>query len=577
MIFYLNLESKNHLKSVNWTHQFICSVCLCIFPPAIAQVLPPTPGSILQQTRPPAALPAAPGVVLDLPAPTVQAGQAAVPIAVQRIQIRGATLLPAEALAELVQDLVGQTKTLGEINEAVLRITRYYREQGHALAYAYLPAQTIRNGEISIAIVEPRYDQIYVEGSTRFKNHQALDTLGVKIGSPVLQDPLNRGLLLLNQTPGIQVNGTLLPGAQPATTNLKLDVTDTPLAQASVNFDNYGSQSTGQTRALLDVSLDNPFGYGSQLAVNGITTEGGLLQTMGVNYLTPDLRDGLRFSVYGSQTNYRLGGAFASLGQSGSAQQRGVALSYPLVLTPDRVLNVRLDALQNRFEAIGSSTENRSHTDLLRLGFSGAVADAGSGGITSAGLTLTSGRLTPDSAQAQQTDASGPNAAGQFWVIQGQIQRDQPLAKLLPQLLPKLRLQASLGGQTANKNLDSSQKYYLGGPYGVMSAPNSDLGGDSGWLLRLRLAHPVPLPAQAPGNLEVGVLLQSGAIWINRASFVGAAPDNYQRLSAGGIELVYQWSTRVRAQVAYLQRLGDAPSSGTKQREAVWASLRVNF
>ena len=47
-----------------------------------------------------------------------------------------------------------------------------------------------------------------------------------------LRQHLERGLILLNQTPGVQVAGSLIPGAQPGTSGLEVTLTDTPVARA---------------------------------------------------------------------------------------------------------------------------------------------------------------------------------------------------------------------------------------------------------------------------------------------------------------------------------------------------------
>lgn len=538
-------------------------------PSILAYGAPPGPGTIQRQVSPPSVLPQAPAPVLTLPSPEQQISKSTIRIPVNRIVITGNTLISAEHLLPLVHDVLGRTVTLAELEKAAARITDYYHAQGYPLASAYLPAQKIKDGKLTIAVVEPHYDKILIDDQSRLNAGQARRTLNLASGAPIEQGGLDRGLLLLNQTPGIRVAGTLVPGAKPATSSLETHIRDTPMLQASATVDNFGAKSTGRTRGLIDASIGNPFGFGSQIAVNGITTNGGLLHAGGFSLLSPDLADGLRASAYGSQTRYRLGGTFASLGEQGKATQYGLGLSYPLILAPGRIASVRLDWQRNKFSQISNTVgfDSRSHIDLLRLSVNGALADR-TGGMTSGGFSLSHGRLSLDSSDARQADAAGPNAAGSFWVAQWNLRRDQPLPA-------DFRLRADLSGQLASHNLDGSQKFYLGGPYGVMSYAVSSGGGDDGALLQMKLAHDLPLPVDV-GRVEAALLGQYGVVWLNRSPYPGSARPNRQKMAGVGVSLGYRWNARVSAEVDYVHRVGAKPSSVTSgDRQRVWASLKL--
>lgn len=560
------------MKNAHPAHRnaFKAALALCLGLTGVAHAAPPSPGTVQQQVTPPAALPEAPAPVLNLPAPGKRTGKSSVRIPVKQVVITGNTLIPTADLLPLVQDIENKTVTLGDLQQAASRITDRYHTQGYPLAYAYLPAQKIKDGKLTIAVVEPRYDRISIDDASRLNTVQAQRTLGLSAGEPIEQAPLERGLLLLNQTPGIRVAGTLVPGAKPATSTLDARLSDTPMLRLSAMVDNYGDRSTGRTRGLVSASLDNPFGYGSQIAVNGLTTSGGLLHAGGFNLLSPNLYDGLRASAYGSRTDYKLGGAFADLGQSGQATQLGLALNYPLLLKPGRILNARLDWQRNRFKQTSTvvGLDDRSHVDLVRLTLNGAIADR-LRGMTAGGISLTRGRLSLDSNDARMADAMGPHAAGAFWVGQLHVRRNQPLPG-------NFRLQAGLSAQIASHNLDDSQKFYLGGPYGVMSYPVSSGAGDSGALLRLKLSHDLPLPL--PGRLEAAVLGQYGEIWLNHSPYAGAIEPNRQHMGGAGVGLSYRWSTHLIARLYYIHRVGSKPASvTTDNKQMLWASLRLDL
>ncbi|GAB3040276.1 hypothetical protein GCM10027285_26450 [Oleiagrimonas citrea] len=530
-----------------------------------AQTAPPA-GTVLKQTTPPPSLPTAPQSVIELPAPAQQSAASATPIPVHQVQIQGNTLIATPDLQPLVRSLDGRTVTLGDLQQAAQRITDLYRARGYPLAHAYVPAQSIRNGVVRVVVIEPRFDRIRIDNASRLSSPQARRTLDLRSGQTITDDNLDRGLLLLNRTPGVRVAGTLVPGAQPATSSLQVKLDSTPVLHTQLFADNYGNASTGRARGGVNLNLDNPFGHGAQLAFNALTSAGGLLHAGGFNFTSPDLRNGLRAGVYGSRTLYRLGGDFAALGIRGRVNQAGVDLDYPLILRPGRLLQVRLDLLRNGFDQNNAtaSTLGHSHIRMTRLSLSGVRADAH--GNTSGGLSISHGNLSLDNADARLTDSSGPQAGGAFWVAQLQALRSQKLPA-------HWTLNAGIEAQLASHPLDGSQQFYLGGPYAVMSAPVSAGGGDAGVLLDVRLAHALlDVGAQ---HLSGSFLLQSGKAW-RRGSASGSPQSTH--LSGAGLGLDYRFERRVQASLTYVHGLGNTRTpDGTRTDGEFWGRVSIDL
>lgn len=547
----------------------ISFILVCLTSLAV-QAAPPSAGSIFQQTQTAPALPSAPASVLRLPAPNQQVNHAGIRIAVQRIEILGNTLISSGVLAPLMAPLQGHTVTLGALRQAAEKITRLYRARGYSLAFAYVPAQKIKQGVVRIRVVEPRYDRIQFEGHSRLNAGEARRTLGLQPGRPIRRGSLERGLLLLNETPGIRVAGTLVPGARAGTSRLLATLTNIQRVQASVSLDNDGNAATGHVRANLGITLNDPWGYGSQVSVDRLASQGGLLHATSAALSSPDVYRGMRLGVYGTHTTYRLGGSFARLGETGRATQLGLDLSYPVLLAPGRILNARFDVLGDRFaeESPSAGIDDRSHIDLMRLSLDGALAGA-FGSMTSAGVSVTRGRLYLDSPYARTADAAGPHAAGDFWLASFSCARRQPL----PQ---EFDLHVSLRGQLASRNLNDSEKFYLGGTNGVMSYAEGDGGGDGGALLRVRLGHGVPI-TRLPGHLRAGLLVQWGEVWRNHSPYHGMTGSNRLQLAGGGVGLSWHWRNRLDAQLDYVRRLGGTPAVVPATDGQFWASLQLTI
>ncbi|WP_298286244.1 ShlB/FhaC/HecB family hemolysin secretion/activation protein [Acidocella sp.] len=531
---------------------------------------PPSQGAILQQKALPPSLPTVPGPAITIAPQPQQNLPANVTVQVAKVTITGNSLIATATLETLLAPIIGRTVPLSQLDAAVARITDAYHQAGYPLAYAYLPPQRIAGGGVRVVVVEPRYDQILVEGHSRLRAAMVRHTAGLTPGAPVAEAPLDRGMLLLNQTPGVHVAGVLVPGASPGTTSLRLTPTDAPLLSGSVTQTDYGSHDTGSYLTSAVVNANDPFGYGSALSADGLLSDTGVFRAGGFTATSPDIWDGVRLGVYGSATNYKLGDGFKALDQFGRASQLGADLTAPLLLTPSQVLTLRFDVLNNWLATSTRSVQATSQTDIPmeRLSLSGACADR-LGGVTSAALSVAYGRLELSSGAAKAADAAGPKAEGGFWLSQLQLQRQQELPM-------GFSLLATFSGQLASKNLDSSQQFYLGGPYGVMSYAVGAGGGDEGYLLTAKLVHPLLVP-HLPGSLSAALLAQSGEVWVNHTPYAGAGRGNIVNENGAGVELDYSLANWTLS-AAFATQLG-ANSSPliSSRRNQGWFSLSYDF
>lgn len=561
----------NRYRSLSLRRQICCALgilSLLSLSATAEAALPPPPGQVLQPLRPAPSLPTAPGAVLALPSPAQQSSHSQETLRVTRIAVVGNTVLTPAQIQTATAGLAGHTVTLGQLDAAATALTQALHTQGYPLAYAFLPAQKISDGIVQIQVVEPRYDQVTIHPS-RLSENEAAYTLGVHPGEPITSTTLNRGLLLLDQTPGIRVAGTLIPGTRPATSSLAVTPENRALLSGSAGVNDYGGNYTGRVQWQGQVDLRNPFGYGSQISATGLTTSGGLLHSAGLSLLSPNLWSGLRGSLFASWTHYRLGQQFAPLDVTGRAIQWGAGFSYPVILQPGTVLGAQLNFVQDRFrqQSAANPIPNDTELNLVSLGVNGALA--GGQGVTSFAVTVTGGNKVIFGAAQQALDAQGPQTAGGFWIgqFQGARQQDLPAG---------FRLTGRFQAQVASRNLDASQQLYLGGPYGVMSYSVGSGGGDQGILGRLSLSHRLPLPV--PGHLRLAALLQGGEVWQYHNLYPGAlAPgyDNRFGMAGAGLGLRYQ-SRWAEARFDWVHRLGNtANSQGANQHNQFWATLTV--
>ena len=118
------------------------------------------------------------------------------------------------------------------------KITERYRSNGYFVAQAYLPAQEISDGVVTIAVVEGQYGKVTVRNQSNLSGDLISSQLdGINTGDPIAIAPLESRLLLLSDIPGVNVSSTLAPGASVGTSDLIVDVTPAQRVTGSIDAD----------------------------------------------------------------------------------------------------------------------------------------------------------------------------------------------------------------------------------------------------------------------------------------------------------------------------------------------------
>ena len=139
---------------------------------------------------------------------------------------------------------------------------------------------------------------------------------------------------------------------------------------------------------------------------------------------------------------------------------------------------------------------------------------------------------------------------------------------------------AVLSGQWASKNLDSSEKFYLGGANGVRAYPSSEAGGALGQLLSIELRWRLTQGFNLTGFFDAGQVSVNA-----NNSFAGAPVLNDCSLKGAGLALGWQSSVGLNLKATWARRVGDNPnptSTGNDQdgsfvKDRVWLSASLQF
>ena len=516
---------------------------------AHAQV-PPNAGQVLRELQTPA--PVLPSAV---PAPRVEPAPAttgnSTKVLVKSINITGNQEIPTSELIPLVSSLVGSEQSLSQLNAAARRITTYYRSRGFAVARALLPTQDITSGAVTITVIEGRISSSRITNTSRLSDALVGSYIAeLKPGDVIRSAQIDRGILLLQDTPGVATSrATLQPGASVGTSELLIEVTPASMLSGSATLDNYGNRYTGEYRLGGNFALVSPLGLGDQLSFSALTAGPGL--SFGrLAYQIPVGSDGLRLGAAYFDTRYKLGREFALLDAQGSAKSTSVFAAYPFIRSPLRNLSgtasYETKRLNDRVNSTNTTTDRK--VGVTSLGLAGNLQDGWlGGGINTADLTFVMGSLNIASAGALAIDAASAQTNGSYSKAAygfGRLQRISDTTQLL----------LSVNGQQASKNLDSSEKFSLGGPTGVRAYPTGEATGDEGIKGTVEMRH------SYNANLQVTAFYDFGTVRVNKTSFGAAASNSKNLAGAGfGVNATYD-KAQVRAALAWRTN-GGLPAS----------------
>ncbi|QUP56675.1 ShlB/FhaC/HecB family hemolysin secretion/activation protein (plasmid) [Ralstonia syzygii] len=458
-------------------------------------------------------------------------------IPVRRVRVSGARLYPADVLESLVADLNNGMRTLADLSQGAARITHFYRTHGWALAHAYLPAQSIRDGEVEIRVLEGSLSAIRVQIDPQSRvSERAIDAYlaAIERNAPLNQAQVNRALLLLADLPGTSLSASLAAGKDPGETELMVTSKAGPLVSGRLEVDNYGSLYTGRARLGGTVNVNSPLGYGEQISARVLASDGNLYYGR-LAAQAPLVGDGLSTGASFTHTQYVLGSTFAQLDAQGRANIAEWNLTYPFIRSVAYNVFGQFSAeyreISDRVAATDTDTRKRGAHYSFNLLFSGRDGVAG-GADTRAALRIGTGMLQMASPAAAIIDALGAQTAGHYSTLNLDLQRNQRLAGPWGMLL-------AMRGQAASRNLDSYQKFVLGGANGVRAYPAGEAAGDEGWLASAELYYAVNPMFIPSGFYDIG------GIKINKHPYL--ATSNRRVLSGYGVGVrgshrAFSWS-----------------------------------
>lgn len=499
---------------------------------------------------------------------------------------KGNKIITTEELESFVKKYIGTELTFNEINQAVVSISIFYEQKGY-LAQATLPEQNITNGIIQVNILEAHFGgTTYLPMSNGEKSYvresRVMDIVypSAKINGPLDLKRLERGILLANDLPGIGVGANLKPGQEVGHTDVEVKIENRARFNSSIIADNYGSRSTGYERLLVSANALNPLSLGDLLNTTLLRTAG--TEYARLSYLLPLGNDGLKIGAHATYLEYEVITAeFKSLLPTGLSAGYGLEASYPLLKFREKNLNLDFDFEDKLFKNrdLSSGVISDYDTKLFSTSLSGDFIDQWllDGAITNAKFAFDFGKNDLAASPNFSSDKSGSRIHGNFNRVVLNFRRDQFLKN-------DYILVVKASGQITDSNLDSSQKFYIGGPMGVRAYPASEGSGSEGYVFNIELKKDLPLNITASIFYDQGYVRQN----VNNTNSSGETINNLNNYKLKGYGLDFSWRGPYKSNIffTYSKRDGSNPNrveatgkdqDGTLYEDIFWLRALVNF
>ncbi|MDE2049664.1 MAG: ShlB/FhaC/HecB family hemolysin secretion/activation protein, partial [Gammaproteobacteria bacterium] len=440
-----------------------------------------------------------------------------------------------------------QGYAINELQAIAGRVADYYHSKGLVLAQAFVPAQTVADGTVAVEVLVGRLEAVRVVGNKRYSTRVLMRPFKGLIGQPVDKDAVESALLTATGYPGVTAFGVLAAGRELGTTDLTLRVQREKPLNLDVSVDNEGVAVSGQYRAQVGLTVNDPLGLADQLQLSGMyafdpsnTTEHGAYG--GASYTVPifSARNFLELSYF---TNaYVVGGLGADLqliNPKGKASVGEVGLRHDFA--PSRLgsasIGVGFDVKRATFSANGSELF-KDDLSTAHADFHWNRIDTRFRGINQLLLSYEHGFKNVLGSLGDYQATVTPHAS-RFGTT-GQFNKGLISLQRLQRITSSVSLLLHVQGQETSDPLLSLEQLSIAGPDAVRAYSVADVLVDKGGIGTAELIVGAPGFANRPAfgdrtwgqELQFSLFVDYAAGWLN--DYVPGASITPQYVNLGG-------------------------------------------
>lgn len=495
-------------------------------------------------------------------------------------------------LNRLLADFLNKENTTEDLKSATDKVTNYLQNKGYLFARVSIkPAETeeyiatvhiilgklsgLSTGQPEILVQTSKGKRLKDSVIQNIIKKAAKDKEGVRLNE------VERGLLLINDLPGVSATGTFVRGQETGSAALRVNVEEKSLWGFVVGTDNNGSRYTGAQRFMGGIRLNDPSGYGDLAQLDLTASQGIYAVTAG--YRIPLGSSGLVFSLGGNYLHYKVTAGLVGTDARGSARNLNTGLSYPILRS--RSANFYIGGLINDKwlnDDIDDFRTNERHIRSFNLNWLGNAWVSKRDSLAYIGV-VTFGHLDRDNVASDALqDQNTRKSQGGYTLL-------RHLARWEHGFNQNWSLAATHTFQLSSKNLDTSEKLYLGGPRGVRAYSVEEAGADQGQIFNLEARWRAPYSSSAGESWTLFTFYDWGQAQLNRYTWNGwnastpSLPNTYH-LQSAGIGLRAQLKDRASVEFLAARAIGNNPGAiagknadGLDNKYHLWINAVLQF
>lgn len=407
---------------------------------------------------------------------------------IERFEVGGNTLLPAEEIESLLLPFAGAEREFADIQRALEALERAYRARGYSAVQVIVPEQDITRGVVQFRVLQPKIARVTVRGQQHFDEANVRASLpAVKEGTEPNSVALARNLQILTEHPVKRTTIVLEPGKAPEEVDVVVRVVDDKPTRVVVTLDNTGTSETGHLRAGIGYQHTNLFNRDHVFTAQFVTSPDHVsdVSILGLSYRIPAYSLNSSFDLTAGRSDVDSGVVQDLFNVSGSGTILGARWNYylPKWADADQKLTLGFDYRAYRNEVLrqGQPIVPDITVRSMSLVYAGMLRMAASQLTYSLGYwqNLPGGNDGDEAAFAR----SRANAKARYGLLRYG-------AFYLQAFADDWQFRVAFQGQHTNDALVAGEQFGVGGPDSVRGYLLREITSDKGLAAQLEVQGP---------------------------------------------------------------------------------------
>ncbi len=405
------------------------------------------------------------------------------------LDIARVPMLDTRAFRAIADRYLGETLTLSDLQRLIDEVVIYSRASDRPVVDVLVPEQDVTSGTVQIVVIEGRLGTVSSVNNRWFRSSFLTGNIRLRGGEPVSARTLQEDLAWLNRNPFRQVDAVFVPGAEPGTTDVRLQVQERFPLRVYASYENSGNEFVGRDLWSAGFNWGNVFDTDHQFGYQYDRNSGsrGALEGHHLSYVAPlPFRHILTLTASYIETDSNL---FDIFDIGGRSTRVGARWWMPLKRGSSEHLEHGIQAgvdfkrTNNNLDFFGFEVfDDTAELAQFVVQYAGSVPDRGGLNSWYADLVYSPGGITSKN-EDEFLNEIRTGATADYTYVRLGFDR-------LTRLPRHFTWNLGVSAQVSGDRLLPSEQFGVGGQSSVRGFEEREISGDSGVLVTTELRTP---------------------------------------------------------------------------------------